>query len=232
MIRYAKLPVPFNLNGIQRELSALNQEWQEHFNTHYYEGSWKILALRSPGGNDKNIIPDLIADADYQDTEFMPYFPSVQALLSTFNCPVMAVRFLNLQAGAIIKAHRDNDLAFEKGEARLHFPIITNAQVSFKIENEHVPLQEGDCWYVNANLMHSVANLGAADRIHLVVDCKVNNWLKQLMNQATEVSHYTDNGNLPDIIRELRMQNTDTSNKLASQLEQQLLAGNTFTQTN
>ncbi|MEN0054284.1 MAG: aspartyl/asparaginyl beta-hydroxylase domain-containing protein [Mucilaginibacter sp.] len=232
MIRYAKLPIRYNLNGIQQELSALNREWQEHFNTHYYEGSWKVLALRSPGGGDKNIIPDLITDNDYLDTAYMQYFPSVKALLSTFNCPVMAVRFLNLQAGAVIKPHRDHELAFEKGEARLHFPVITNPQVSFNIENERIPLQEGDCWYINANLTHGVANLGTADRVHLVVDCKVNNWIKHLMSLATEVSHSTDNGNLPDIIRELRMQNTDTSNKLASQLEQQLLARNTFTQAN
>jgi mannose-6-phosphate isomerase-like protein (cupin superfamily) len=221
MIRYAKLPLPVSLNGIQQELSTLNSEWQEHFNTRYYEGSWKVLALRAPGGSDKNIIPDLITDDDYQDTTYMRHFPSVSALLSTIKCPIMAVRFLNLQAGAVIKPHRDNELAFEKGEARLHFPIITNPQVLFNMENERIPLQEGDCWYINANLTHSVTNQGTADRIHLVIDCKVNSWLKQLMSCATEVSQGTED-NLPDIIRELRIQNTDTSNKLADQLEQQL----------
>jgi mannose-6-phosphate isomerase-like protein (cupin superfamily) len=226
MIRYAKLSLPFNLKAAQQELAALNSEWQEHFNTRYYEGSWKVLALRSPGGSDKNIIPDLVTATDYQDTAFMQHFPSASALLSTIKCPVMAVRFLNLQAGAVIKPHRDNELAFEKGEARLHFPIITNPQVSFNMEDERIPLQEGDCWYINANLTHSVANRGTADRIHLVIDCKVNSWLKQLMSYATEVSQGSEDSNLPDIIRELRIQNTDTSHKLANQLEQQLSAAN------
>lgn len=226
MIRYAKLPLYFDLNGAKQQLSALNNQWQEHFNTSYYEGSWKVLALRSPGGNAKNIIPDLIVDSDYLDTVFMQHFPSVSALLATLNCPVMAVRFLNLQAGAVIKPHRDHELAFEKGEARLHFPIITNPQVSFIIEDERIPLQEGDCWYINANLVHSVINQGTADRIHLVIDCQVNSWLKQLMSSATIVSHHTSDTNLPNIIRELRMQNTDTSNTLANQLEQQLLTVN------
>jgi len=226
MIRYAKLPMPFNLPAMQQEIAAGQVAWQSHFNKAYYEGAWTVLALRSPGGSDHNIIPDLLSDTGYQDTHCMTAFPSVSELLSRIQCPVMAVRFLNLQAGAVIKPHRDNELAFEKGEARLHFPVITNTRVSFNIENERIPLQEGDCWYINANITHSVVNNGSTDRIHLVIDCKVNSWLKQLMNLATEVSYQTEDNNLPDIIRELRMQNTNTSNKLANQLEQQLLAGN------
>jgi len=68
MIRYARLPLLFDVKSMQTELLALDGEWQEHFNTFYYEGSWTVLALRSPGGSHKNIIPDLMVDADYQDT--------------------------------------------------------------------------------------------------------------------------------------------------------------------
>jgi hypothetical protein len=46
------------------------------------------------------------------------------------------------------------------------------------------------------------------------------------MSYATEVSQGSEDSNLPDIIRELRIQNTDTSHKLANQLEQQLSAAN------
>jgi hypothetical protein len=34
----------------------------------------------------------------------------------------------------------------------------------------------GECWYINANLPHSVSNLGGTDRIHLVMDWVVNDW--------------------------------------------------------
>jgi quercetin dioxygenase-like cupin family protein len=226
MVRYAKLPLAFNLKAMQAELLALkNAAWKAHFNTHYYEGSWTALALRSPDGSGDSIIPDLMAGADYSDTGLMQQFPSVTELLSRMDCPVMAVRFLNLQAGAIIKPHRDKELAFEKGEARLHFTVITNPQVSFYIENEQIPLNEGDCWYINANLPHSVSNHGATDRIHLVIDCKVNDWLAGPINSSQQMSvkyDTVDNNEQLAIIKQLRLQNTDTANKLALELEQQL----------
>jgi quercetin dioxygenase-like cupin family protein len=224
MIRYAKLALSIDAEAIKNELSLLKADWQQHFNTFYYEGSWVVLPLRSPGGESSNIIPDLMAKADYLDTDHMRHFTAVKELLSNIKCEAMSVRFLNLQAGAVIKPHRDNELAFEKGEARLHFPIITNPGIEFCIESEQIILQEGTCWYINANLPHSVANNGDTDRIHLVIDCKVNEWLSDMINQAEQTAFKQANSNndLPKIIAELRQQNTLTSNQLADEMEQQL----------
>jgi len=46
------------------------------------------------------------------------------------------------------------------------------------VAGERVILREGECWYVNTSLPHRVANLGQTDRIHLVIDCEVNGWLR------------------------------------------------------
>lgn len=229
IIRYARLSLPFDLKAMQTEIAQLGHQWQAHFNTFYYEGSWTALALRSPGGNYTNITPDLITDADFKDTPFMQYFHSVIKLISTLDCPVMAVRFLKLEAGAVIKQHRDHELAFEKGEARLHFPVITNPQVMFYIGDERVPLQQGEAWYINANLPHRVSNEGQTDRIHLVVDCKVNDWLSQVMNGSDKISFKQEHArkDLPQMIKELRLQNTATSHKLAAELELQLNGNDT-----
>src|SRR5580698_5740693 len=111
MVRYAKLALPFDVKATQAELSVAAEEWQPHMNTYHYNGSWTVLALRSPGGEHKNIVPDLIGKHnEYNDTAYMAHFPSVSRLLSTINCPVMSARFLNLQAGAVIKEHRDAEL--------------------------------------------------------------------------------------------------------------------------
>ena len=69
---------------------------------------------------------------------------------------LLAVRLLKLNAGASIKEHRDNDLFFEKGEIRIHIPIITNADVEFYLDSERMNLQEGSCWYMNFNLLHAI----------------------------------------------------------------------------
>jgi quercetin dioxygenase-like cupin family protein len=174
MIRYAKLPVPFDVTAMQDELTVASTEWQPHLNKYHYTGSWQVLALRSPGGDHKNIVPELLGKhSEYQDNIYMKLFPSVKKLISVLHCPVMSARFLNLQAGAVIKEHRDNELAFEKGEARLHFPVITNPEVEFYCEKERILLHQGECWYLNANLPHSVSNNSSTDRIHLVIDCEV-----------------------------------------------------------
>lgn len=224
MVRYAKLQLPFDLQATQAELLSVNQTWQSHFNTYHFEGSWTVLPLRSPNGDHKNITPELMDNNEYLDTIYLQNFPSVKNLLSSLQCEQMSVRFLNLQADAIIKPHRDNELAFEKGEARLHFPILTNPEVEFYLDNDRIILAEGDCWYINANLTHSVSNKGISDRIHLVVDCKVNDWLKNIINTSTEISIKDDNNSeqLLLLIKELRLQNTETSNNIANELELQI----------
>lgn len=223
MIRFAKLSLSLDIPRLQSEVKALSQSWSPHFNIKHYEGGWTVLPLRAPGGKADQIIPDLINDAAYMDTPLMESCGAVKELLQQMHCPLLSVRFLNLQAGAIIKPHRDHELAFENGEARLHFPVFTNDAVEFFVEEELVRMREGDCWYINANLTHSVANKGDKDRIHLVVDCEVNDWLRDIFEQG-EI-HYAapDDTQLLQVIEELRLQGTETSIKLAETLQQQLL---------
>jgi len=225
MVRYSKLSLPFDVLAVQQELLLYKNQWQAHFNVAHYEGMWTVLALRSPAGDVNNIIPELMTNSEYRDTNNMRYFPAVKNLLSQLKCPVMAARFLNLQAGAIIKPHNDKELAFEKGEARIHFPIFTNPAVEFYMEDDLIPFREGECWYINANLQHRVSNLGNTDRIHLVVDCKVNEWLADQINSSPEISRREEKPDprvLKMMIGQFRSQNTETTHKLADELERQL----------
>ena len=135
----------------------------------------------------------------------------------------MSVRLLNLAAGAIIQEHRDHGLAYEQGEARLHIPVHTNEHVSFYVNGELVPMAEGSCWYINANLPHRVANEGKADRIHLVVDCLVNDWLREQFEKG-ERSFYTPvDAGTSNVIAELRRQDTPFAHRLADDMERRLL---------
>jgi hypothetical protein len=222
MVRYAKLLLPFDVNAIKNDLLSAGDNWQPHLNQYDYTGSWTVISLRSPGGDHKNIVPDLMGKhSEYKDNIYMDSFPSVKKLLATLRCPIMSARFLNLQAGAVIKEHKDNELAFEMGEARLHFPIITNPDVEFYCEKERIFLEEGECWYLNANLPHRVSNNSKKDRIHLVIDCKVNDWLKDLINSSDHMAIKEEeiDDNFLNMIKQLRYQNTGASNKLADDME-------------
>ncbi|MCH5717684.1 aspartyl/asparaginyl beta-hydroxylase domain-containing protein [Niabella hibiscisoli] len=132
-------------------MTGYSSGWKAHFNTSHYRREWTVLPLRTPGGKDP-IVPDLMGEQSYADTAHMQYFPSVGSLLRSFGCLVQSVRFLNLKVGASVKPHRDHELAFEIGEARLHFPIITNPDVTFSVEDNRLNMQPGECWYINANL--------------------------------------------------------------------------------
>ena len=43
---------------------------------------------------------------------------------------------------------------------------------------------EGEAWYLNLNLRHSVVNSGPTPRVHLVIDCVVDDWLDAALRQA------------------------------------------------
>jgi mannose-6-phosphate isomerase-like protein (cupin superfamily) len=225
MISYAKLPFEYDLNAIQQELEQIQYDWIPHMNLKCYEGEWTVMALHSPGGTCETVYADSIHNKAYADTPLMKQFSNVKNLLTQLQCETMSVRFLKLNAGSVIKKHRDNELAFEQGFARVHFPIITNPSVSFYLDDELVKMQEGETWYINANLPHSVANNGDTHRIHLVIDCIVNDWIKELFDRGEKrIKEPTVNvQEMQKIIAELRLQNTNTSLNLANQLSEQLI---------
>jgi len=223
MVRYARLKITFPLNGFRAEIDSIRQKWITHFNYTQFEGEWSALSLRCPGGKWDQIIPDQVSSKDYSDTELLLACPAIKNWLSDFQCKLFSVRLLNLRSGSVIKEHRDYELCYENGEARLHFPILTNEQVEFYVNNERVIMNEGECWYINANLPHRVANKGTRDRIHLVVDCDVNDWIRAIFDKGE--CFFAEERKMDDtlkIIHELRLQNTATSNQLAEQLEKQL----------
>lgn len=221
VLQQARLPLSIDLAALQQEVDAL-AGWQSHFNTRHYTGNWSALSLRAPGGQAGQIIPDARNQQAYADTGLLSDCPYLRGWLSALDCELLSVRLLNLAAGAHIKEHRDHELCFEQGEARLHIPVHTNLKVFFYINNEQILMEGGSCWYVNANLSHRVSNEGPTDRIHLVIDCVVNDWLRDLFRRGEQTFYRpADEGTLA-VIAELRRQDTAVSNQLADELEKQL----------
>lgn len=225
IIKYLRLPFTFNVPLLQREVQAIaGQQWQLHYQVKHYEGNWSAIPLRSINGKTDDIFVSPHEEAEYKDTIFLQQSNYLQEVLSLFNCRLLAVRLLKLEAGALIKEHRDADLAFEKGEIRIHIPVQTNKEVEFYLDKERVRLEEGECWYMNFNLPHSIQNKSNRDRIHLVIDAEVNDWVRELfstpnllMKEIEEAGH-TDTTK-QQIIAQLRQMNTETSNRLAAEME-------------
>jgi hypothetical protein len=181
MLKSYKLPRSFNPDHLKAELARFQpDEWVPHFNTRYYEGEWSGIALRAVGGKAGQLYPDPTATDDFADTPMLARCPYFQEVLAAFHCPLTSARLLKLAARSSIREHKDYKLGFEDGEMRVHVPVVTNLDVAFFLAGEQVIMQEGEAWYLDLNLPHRVENHSDLDRIHLVIDCVVNDRVREL----------------------------------------------------
>lgn len=232
VIKYLKLPYWFDAEKMQSETAALTETyWKMHYNTKHYSGNWSIIPLRALNGDPEipySVHATSAGQIGYADTPLLQQCAYIQEVLNHFQCEKTAVRLMKLDAGAVINPHNDHDMAYEQGEVRLHIPVVTNEKVAFYLDEERILMQEGECWYLNLQLTHRVRNDGDTDRIHLVIDCLVNDWVKNLFaGDDIEIIKETDyepgskelsSAEKEKVIQELRMQGTEEANRLADEL--------------
>jgi hypothetical protein len=187
MVTSHQLPWHFDPHLLEEDLGHVRpEEWVPHFNTQEYEGEWHGVPLRSVGGKAGGIYSDPTPATTFADTPVLARCPYFQAMLAQFACPVRSVRLIRLGPLSRIREHRDYKLGYEDGEIRLHVPITTNPDVDFVVNGNKLRMNAGECWYVNFNLPHRVVNRGRTPRVHLVIDCAVNEWLRgQLPSEIT-----------------------------------------------
>ena len=181
LIRHIKFPFTFDFEKMQIEVEKLlTKNWINHYNNNDYSGEWNAIALLSQGGQSTNITAFNLGTEKVIYTEVMDSCNYLKEIIDSFLFEKTTVRLLRLAAGAIIKPHTDNELGYEDGCFRIHIPVITNPEVEFILDNQRLIMNEGECWYINANFKHSVANKGKEDRIHLVIDGIRNEWTDAL----------------------------------------------------
>jgi len=190
-IKHLKLPFEFDRSLLQADLQSIqDSSWVTHYNQADYSGSWTTLALYSKDGSSSSIYAGMDNTVGLKATPIMDACEYIRETLETFQFEKIAVRLMRLNVGAVIKPHRDNALGYEDGEFRLHIPITTNPDVNFILGGERIIMDEGTCWYINANEVHSVTNQGTTDRIHLVIDGKRNEWTDQIFYALASESSF------------------------------------------
>lgn len=233
MIKYIRFAQHFDADLMAADIKRLHDTlWKEHYNLNNYKGSWSTIQLRSLDGNPENNIAihqsALHENQQYRDTVLLKSCPNIKTVIDFFRMEKLSIRLMKLNAGAVIKPHFDYDLSFEEGEVRIHIPITTNAGVEFFLEEDKLFMPAGSCWYLNLSLTHRVNNFGPTDRIHLVIDGKVNDWVKNLFSRGKHLETvigavikepaYSIDDNLK-IIKQLRLMNTEVANKIADEME-------------
>lgn len=220
MLANARFPFHFSEDRLLEDYKICEAfAFSEHYNNADYEGSWKLIALRSMDGATDNVRAFSLT-GEFFDTPLLEKCTYFKEIIETFECDKEAIRLLNLRSGSRIHEHTDLDLGYEDGLFRVHVPITTNDDVRFYINKELVTMEVGSCWYGNFNLPHAVENNGMSDRVHLVMDCKRNAWSDALFGklgydfeQENQQVLYSEEEK-QRIIEELQRQGTAVSQEL------------------
>jgi hypothetical protein len=185
MISALRLPLRFDTDLLRRDLACVaDGDWTPHYNASDYGGQWCGAALRSGTGSPRDLTAMPPGRAAFFDTPLLDRCPYFREVLSAFPCPLRAVRLLGLAPGSFIREHSDHALDYEEGLVRIHIPVQTNPGVEFYLSGERVPLEEGSAYYLNVNLPHRVNNRGTTERIHLVIDAEVDEWVRALFDRS------------------------------------------------
>jgi hypothetical protein len=188
-------PVP--LDRLREDLRKLdNPEWLSRRDPALPD-AWRAAPLRSLDG--KMAGSEAYEPAPFsriQATPLLAELPAFRDLLEAFQCPLGRVRLLRLAPGALIEAHRDigpgvAHVAFDQVE--LHLPIWTHDQVRFQWGRRRLRMAAGRFYYADFTRRHFIRNEGAADWVHLVMDLKMNGWLRQVfpaVTPAERIQHF------------------------------------------
>ncbi|MGH9628805.1 MAG: aspartyl/asparaginyl beta-hydroxylase domain-containing protein [Bryobacteraceae bacterium] len=189
MIASLQLPFQFDRRLLKTDLARIRtEEWTPHYNERDYGGAWSGVALRSLTGDAHQLHAREAGPDAYADTDVLLRCPYFQEVLAAFVCPLKSVRLLRLAPGSVIREHTDPALGFDDGEVRIHVPIQTNGGVEFCLAGERLQFEEGHCYYVDVSLPHRVSNRGCEDRIHLVIDADVNDWVRSVFHRSQPVA--------------------------------------------
>ncbi len=170
-----ELPFRFDVPRLQADVRRLleRQPWIPYFEFH-------AIALRAIDGR---VDDPRAVRGRYVDTPLFGLCPYLREVADRFACPKQRIRLFRLAPGGRVTEHIDHtDHTFHFGTARIMVPVFTNPQVDMRVNGERVEMKEGEAWYVDTSFYpHAVVNRGSEDRVHFVIDCQVNDWMRSLV---------------------------------------------------
>jgi hypothetical protein len=180
-----RLGLDFDPERLSQDLSNAHG-WQRQADRQVYDGTWEAIALRAPA-EARHPVAMIFANPmseAFVDTPVLGACPYFREVLAAFRCPLRSARLMRLAPGSVIKEHRDSFLDVEDGRVRLHIPVVTNDRIDFRLNGTPVTMAAGSTWYLRVSDPHSVANRGATERVHLVIDAVLDAWLVGLLESA------------------------------------------------
>ena len=169
------ISMKINLNNIKNEINQILEE--ENFLKHKgdHSGGWGAIGLITYGGDPEN---DIVTNEEIKPPRLLTKCPEVQKILNLLPGKKGRVRFMEVKPNSRVFWHYDNaetidDLDYKKN-VRLHIPIFTNSEVKMNICHNRIKWVEGKIYYGDFSFPHTIHNNSEKNRIHLVIDLKIN----------------------------------------------------------
>jgi aspartyl/asparaginyl beta-hydroxylase len=183
-----QLPLAFEVSELEHALAQIARyepQKQRTYQSPTNHQDWGGVSLYAIAGRWDDASPGGPARVGYQPTEMLSVAPYFRHVMDALQCPKRSVRISILNPGGRINPHRDQDLGFDKGAIRVHVPITTSDGIEFLLGGERcAPWRPGELWYGDFSLEHSLAHHGTAQRVHIVADLCINDWLLGLFPPA------------------------------------------------
>ncbi|MGD9743515.1 MAG: aspartyl/asparaginyl beta-hydroxylase domain-containing protein [Dongiaceae bacterium] len=148
----------------------------------YHRGGWGGISLLAVDGDPSELRP---LKGTTEKTPALHLAPYMERIIDGFDCTKDRVRLMRLAPGEQIFWHYDLDETADDGtKARVHIPIRTNPRVQFQISHEDLFWRPGELWYGDFSFPHRVANFGEEPRFHLIVDLRLNDFVRNLFPEG------------------------------------------------
>ncbi|TVT79328.1 aspartyl/asparaginyl beta-hydroxylase domain-containing protein [Pseudomonas sp. H3(2019)] len=199
---FSRLPVTVHLPLLLQALAQIkDSDWHSHFNRDYYSGDWSGVALISAVDALTELSPGL--------GEPVPRAPWLldgrwQHALQALPLDIVSARLLKLGPGSRIHEHRDYDLEGPEADLRLHIPLLSPPNVDFLLDGLRMPMEAGECWFLDLSRPHSVDNRDRCERVHLVLDCRPNPWLEQAIIEGASTTPAPGVGHAAQALEQFR----------------------------
>lgn len=175
---HAEVPLPVPAEPIVAEILSLADTVPGAARSHYcHDGSWSSIALAEGGIGDTST-----------PTEWMARVPHLSALLTAFGGCTGFCTVARIAPGDLLDWHYD-PLSADIETARLHLPIVTNADAVTDFCHERTHWPAGTLHYGDYGFPHRVFNTGPEERIHLYFDVSGDAVRRHLPSALVEPRH-------------------------------------------
>src|SRR5262245_62801597 len=180
-----RLPQSFDAQGLREDLSSVEEGWWRAHLGPYHNGGWESVSLWSPRGD---LFEQRSTGGTLSGTPALPRCPRLRSALDSLPGERNRARLMRLRPGARIFRHSDPLERIARDLLRIHIPVTTSPDVTFRVNGRRIEMRPGEVWNIDVRFPHEVWNLGQEHRIHLVVDVRPAPELIALVSRSEVVA--------------------------------------------